>query len=121
MRSLAPAALAALLLPLSGCTWLNREKRITELVTAPYSASDPEFRVSAAALLGAPLAGGNEVVELVNGDRIFPAMLEAIRGAKKTVDFEMYIFRGGEVGGRFMDALSERARAGVRVNLIVDA
>jgi cardiolipin synthase len=47
-------------------------------------------------------------------------MLAAIRGAKKTITFETYIYWSGHVGQEFADALSERARAGVAVNVTID-
>jgi cardiolipin synthase len=57
----------------------------------------------------------------VNGDRIFPEMLEAIRGARKTITFEMYIYAQGEVGEAFTQAFVERARAGVKIHFLYDA
>jgi cardiolipin synthase len=63
---------------------------------------------------------GNRIDALHNGDRIFPAMLEAIRGAKQTVLFETFIYWSGEIGDEFADALSERARAGVKVHVLMD-
>jgi cardiolipin synthase len=71
-------------------------------------------------LLGPPVVAGNRYEMLVNGDRIFPSMLAAIRGARKTIDFETYIYWSGEIGKAFADALSERARAGVRVHVLLD-
>src|SRR5262252_8306895 len=61
------------------------------------------------ALPGPPLTPGNRIEILENGDGIFPAMLDAIASAKKSVNFEAYIFWSGEVGTRFRDALAERA------------
>ena len=58
---------------------------------------------------------------LKNGAEFYPAMLEAIRSARHAIDMEFYQFMPGEVSRRFLDALSERARAGVDVRLIVDA
>ena len=49
---------------------------------------------------------------LCNGDEIFPAMLEAIRGATKTICFETFIYWSGSIGREFGEALSERARRG---------
>ena len=60
------------------------------------------------------------MVDLNDGDEIFPAMLEAIRGAKKTITFESYIYWSGEIGKQFADALAERAQAGVKVNVTID-
>lgn len=114
------AALLSLLI-LTGCAWRHREKRIREPVTVDYSLGGAAFRNSVGQLLGAPIVDGNDVVELLNGDRIFGAMLESIRGAKKTITMEKYIWSSGEVSDQFVEALSERARAGVKVHLIVDA
>jgi cardiolipin synthase len=72
-------------------------------------------------LLGPPLANGNRTTVLVNGDRIFPAMLDALRKARKTITLEMYIYWSGRIGKEFADVLSERARAGVKVHVMLDA
>jgi cardiolipin synthase len=67
------------------------------------------------------LEHGNRIEILTNGDRFYPAMLEAIHRARETVTMECYIFKTGEIGDRFIEALSERARAGVRVTIVMDA
>jgi cardiolipin synthase len=71
-------------------------------------------------MLGFALLPGNRVDALVNGDRIFPSMLEAIRGARASITFESYIYWSGNIGKEFVAALSERARAGVAVHVLVD-
>jgi cardiolipin synthase A/B len=86
-----------------------------------YSVADPEFAHTMSSLLGPSLIGGNQTTTLVNGDQIFPAMLEAIAGAKKTINFETYIYWSGEIGTRFSDALAERAASGVQVHIIIDS
>ncbi len=58
---------------------------------------------------------------LKNGAEFYPAEMEAIRRAKHAVNLEFYEFSPGEVSGRMLEALSERARAGVEVKVIVDA
>ena len=58
---------------------------------------------------------------LTNGDTFYEAELQAIAGARSHIHIEAYIFRKGEIAARFIDALSERARAGVEVRLVVDA
>lgn len=64
----------------------------------------------------------NTVVEvLTNGEVFYEAELEAIRQAKRSINIEAYIFQKGEVTRRFLEALTERARAGVRVNMVLDA
>jgi cardiolipin synthase A/B len=85
-----------------------------------YAVEDPQFVRTMGVMLGPPLAGGNRVEALLNGDQIFPAMLQAIRSARETVTFETYIYWSGAIGKDFADALAERARAGVRVHVLVD-
>jgi cardiolipin synthase len=63
---------------------------------------------------------GNQVDVLLNGDEIFPAMLQAIRSAKTTITFETYIYWSGSIGSEFTNALAERARAGVKVHVLLD-
>jgi cardiolipin synthase len=69
---------------------------------------------------GAPLIRGNRVRVLQDAADHYPAWLEAIRGAERTILFESYIIHEDECGVEFADALAERARAGVRVRLIYD-
>src|SRR5205823_12611725 len=73
------------------------------------------------ALPGAPISADSRVDVLRNGVRIFPAMLAAIRGARKTINLEFYIYWDGQVGRQFAEALAERARAGVAVKVILDS
>ncbi len=84
-----------------------------------FTVSDPTFLPSA--LPGAAMTAGNRIDLLENGDAIFPAMLTAIASAKRTVDFEAYIFWSGEIGSRFRDALAQRAGKGVAVRILLDA
>ena len=74
-----------------------------------------------AALVGTALTRGNRYDVLTNGDQIFPAMLDAIRNAKRRISFETYIYDKGEVADQFTAALEEAAGRGVRVNLVVDS
>lgn len=67
------------------------------------------------------LERGNRVEILTNGDAFYPAMLEAIGRARETINLECYIFENGDVGDRFIEALSQRAKAGVRVTIVMDA
>lgn len=85
-----------------------------------FSTRDPAFFGSAHALADPPPLEGNSVKLLHNGDEIFPAMLTAIREAKASVNFEAFLFHSDEVGTQFRDALCERARAGVRVRVLLD-
>jgi cardiolipin synthase len=99
---------------------IGGEKRIDERPAHLYAVADPQFIRAMGVLLGPPLVGGNDVRTLLNGDQIFPAMLEAIRGARQSIDFETYIYWSGTIGKAFADALSERARAGVQVRVMLD-
>jgi cardiolipin synthase A/B len=79
------------------------------------------FRQTMGNVIGTPFLDGNRITSLVNGNEIFPAMLKAIRQAKKTITFETYVFEKGEMPQEFADALAERARAGVKVHVTLDA
>lgn len=86
----------------------------------PPAPGTAEFSRLVEALSGAPLRHGNRVTILRNGNQTFPDMLEAIRSAQTTIDISSYIYWPGEVTGRFTEALTERARAGVDVNMVLD-
>lgn len=79
-----------------------------------------DFVQAAAGFLNLPVLRGGQATLLENGDAFYPAMLEAIRGARESVNFEVYIFVPDEVGRQFLDAFKERARAGVEVRVLVD-
>ena len=85
-----------------------------------YGIDDPAFARSMSVLLGPALTDGNRVTSLYNGDQIFPAMLEAIAGARQTITLETYIYWSGSVGRAFGDALIERAHSGVKTHVILD-
>jgi cardiolipin synthase A/B len=78
------------------------------------------FVEGTAVFLNCPLFRGGEVTLLQNGDAFFPAMLEAIRSARDSVNFEVYIFEPDEIGRQFMEAFKDRARNGVEVRLLLD-
>src|ERR1041385_1717212 len=124
LRAMRVCSFLMLALIFSGCSSLTShvtsEKQIRREITTGYSVNDPEFRASISHLLGAPLVDGNKVEQLQNGDQIFPAMLEAIRHAQNSINLESFIWSSGKVSTEFVNALSERARAGVEVHVIVD-
>ena len=96
------------------------KKKIERRLQHLHAIADPQFRREMGVMLGPGIMPGNRVTALNNGDEIFPAMLDAIRGAERTINFETYIYWSGETGRAFADALSERARAGVQVNVLLD-
>jgi cardiolipin synthase A/B len=116
-----PCLLLAGLLLANGCSIVLPEKRISKPLAAGYSVGDPQFSRSLGHLLSASMIGGNQITVLLNGDQTFPAMLEAIRHAEKSITLEANICESGKIVSSFVDALTERARAGVKVHMIVDA
>ena len=80
-----------------------------------------EFLCLLGALSDAEVHDHNRLEVLANGDVFYEAELAAIRAAKESVHVERYIFAKGEVASRYIDALAERARAGVKVKLVLDA
>ena len=72
------------------------------------------------AIAGSPLVAGNKVLLLQDGPNTFRAMYDAIRAARDHINIEIYIIEDDEVGRDFADALIERQRRGVQVNLIYD-
>lgn len=96
------------------------DKALERKVEHRYAVADPQFRREMGVLLGPGIVPGNAVTDLENGDEIFPAMLQAIRAARRTVTLETYIYWSGDVGREFAEALSERARNGVAVKVMVD-
>jgi len=109
-----------LLVVLIGVNFTAGEKKIEQEIPRLYSVADPQFERTLGVLLGPSILDGNRISTLLNGDQIFPAMLSAIRGAQKTITFETYIYWSGQIGKDFAEALSERARAGVKVHVLLD-
>ncbi|MGH2990695.1 MAG: phospholipase D-like domain-containing protein [Solirubrobacterales bacterium] len=81
----------------------------------------PEFLRAAEALTGAPISHGNEAELLINGDRIFPAFLETIASAERTLNVQTYIYWRGEIAHEVAGAVSAKAREGVQCKVILDA
>jgi cardiolipin synthase len=93
-----------------------------EITRTPSVALDSEsFLQILQVLADAQLYRNTHVEVLTNGEVYYKAELEAIRNARQSVNMEAYIFEEGEVTRRFVEALAERARAGVAVNLVADA
>ena len=96
------------------------EKRVKEKLEHRYGIRDAQFQRTMGVMLGPVILPGNRFATLLNGDEIFPSMLQAIKGAQKTITFETYIYWSGDIGKAFADALSQRARAGVKVHVLLD-
>ena len=100
---------------------LLAQDQVTLKINSARAAEDPDHAAYVAALVGADPSSGNQYDVLTNGDQIFPAMLEAIRGARRRISFETYIYDTGEMANQFTTALEDAAKRGVRVNLVVDS
>lgn len=79
-----------------------------------------ELRRLADRVVSSPLLAGNRVTPLENGEGAYPAMLEAIGGARESIHLSTYIFDADGTGRRFVDALKAAADRGVEVRVIID-
>lgn len=122
-RTISVAVIGVLMTVIATLLVLNLsigDKQIDTRIERVYSVDDRQFTRTMGLILEPALEPGNKVRALVNGDEIFPAMLHAIRSAQRSVTLETYIFWSGTIGNRFVDALVERAKAGVRVHILLD-
>jgi len=101
-------------------TFWPPSKKIKFKLKTPYSVNDMEFVATIDVLFGASLRAGNRILPLHNGERFFPAMLEAIAGAKRSITLETFIYWSGDIGEKFTDLLAERAKNGVKVHVLLD-
>ena len=86
-----------------------------------FAVDDEEFLPTMAGATGVPFLAGNRIDVLNNGDEFYPAMLDAIASAEVSITVEAYIYWAGEIGRQFAVALADRARAGVKVKILLDA
>src|SRR3954465_2554574 len=84
------------------------------------SVSSDQFLWNLEAITDAKLNQCNKLDVFTNGNNFYEAELKEISQAKKNINIEAYIFQEGEITGRFVEALTERARAGVKVRLVID-
>lgn len=96
------------------------EKEERHRVERLYQTRSPQFKREMGVLLGPAIVPGNRIRALQNGDEIFPAMLEAIGAAQRTITFETYIYWSGQIAERIGEALIERSCAGVHVYVMLD-
>ena len=96
------------------------EKQLERKLLHIYAVADEQFRREMSVMLGPTIVAGNSFKALQNGKEIFPAMLDATRSARATICFETYIYWSGDIGAQLAGALSERAKAGVQVNVVID-
>jgi cardiolipin synthase len=90
-------------------------------LTKPPAVSDTAFRDIVALFSGVHLERGNQVEQMLNGDGTYPRLWEDLRSARQTITVQMYFSKPGKVADTLAAILSERARAGVRELLLLDA
>jgi cardiolipin synthase A/B len=118
-----PAGLAAL-----GASWYASESlrhrreqgHGYQLRGERLDVAERDFLHAAEALTAAPVSDGNEAELLINGDRIFPAFLETIEGARSTVNLLTYVYWRGDIARDVARLLCRKARDGVEVNVLLD-
>ncbi|MER9373067.1 phospholipase D-like domain-containing protein [Mesorhizobium sp. M0491] len=116
---LAIAAIASLLTVL--IINLTPESRVLRsIVPHRFDATDPQFSKTMSSYSQGQMFGSNAVQTLINGDEIFPSMLQAIGAARSSVDIETYIYWSGAIGYEFAIALAAKASEGVEVRVNVD-
>ena len=98
---------------------LGRRPAVLRVTDVP-PVDSADFLISVAGAAGVPVHQGGTAELLDNGVQIFPALLEAIRSARQTIDFAVYIWEPGQVSDLLFAALTERARAGVQVRVLLD-
>jgi cardiolipin synthase len=85
-----------------------------------FEVGSKRFLEGVSGLLNVPLQSGGTARLLNNGDEIFPAILDALRSAGRTINFMTYIWEKGEISDQVLAVLTGRARAGVRVRVMLD-
>jgi cardiolipin synthase len=95
--------------------------RIDYHVSTPLRPDDDDFVRVVQSALQAGIHHGNRVEVLTNGGQFYPAMRDAIRAARTSVNLEAYIMHPGEAADMLTNAMVERAGAGVEVRIVLDA
>jgi cardiolipin synthase A/B len=116
---LAVVGLGAILSAIITLFWGLQRPRRMALIARPPVGSEA-FMMAVSGAVNAPLMRGGKARLLNNGDEIFPALLDALRGARCTINFMVYIWEPGRAAEQVVEVLAERARAGVQVRLLLD-
>jgi len=110
------SGLAFLLVVIASCSRVPPHLELPHLET-----KQPAFAATLGGYSGTPVVGGNRVDILLNGEEIFPAKLTVIRSARRSINYAQYVFENGKPAEEIAAALAERCRAGVQVNVLLDA
>src|SRR5688500_9894192 len=95
--------------------------RIDYRVTVPLRPDNDDFVRVLQSTCQAAIHPRNKVEIFTDGAQFYPAMRDAILAAESSINLEAYIFQPGDVGDMLIDAMVERARAGVEVRIVMDA
>jgi len=117
-RTRVVAAVMAAYLLASGAGCARQE---TVLQLPALDVGKPTFATTLAAYAGTGVVSGNRVEVLLNGDEIFPAKLRIIKSARKTINYAQYVWEEGKPSEEIANALAERCRGGLKVNVLLDA
>lgn len=120
MLAAAIGLLAAAVSVLIGLNLALGDKQIDAPLTKHYSVGDPQFMRAMSSVIAPAFLPGNRLAALLNGDEIFPAMLNALRAARVSITLETYIYWAGSIGDEFSVAFTEAARRGVLVKVLLD-
>jgi cardiolipin synthase len=120
LRWLWGCILGGTVIVLAGYFWFTSARLLNEPIRIDYGPTDISFANAMGPVTGAEFTNGNAIRTMVNGDGFFPLMLDAIKQAQKTITLETYIWSSGFISNQFINALSERARAGVKVHALID-
>ena len=123
---LALAAIPVLLLALVGLRYLVRGTPIRRVRSAglhepEVRVSDPDFRAVLELLSHVHMTPGNSIELLCCGDETYPKLFDDLAAARESVTVQMYYCRPGVLADRLHATLVDRAQAGVRVLLLLDA
>ena len=108
-------ALVAVIVIGGGCATVNAPLSLPEMALG-----EPSFFPTLEAYASAPIVGGNTVDILLNGEQIFPAMLDAIEQARTSITYAQYFYEDGPIARDIAEALAERCRAGLGVHVLLD-
>ena len=97
----------------------DKPGEVIPIARVPPVAS-PDFATALSRLVNAPIEQGGTIEVLNNGDEFVPALLASLNGAKKTINFSVYIWTDGEFSDRVLNALVARQKAGVAVRVLLD-
>ncbi|MDB5080130.1 MAG: phospholipase D/Transphosphatidylase [Chloroflexi bacterium] len=99
----------------------ERTKNKDYKLVGELSSDSEAFLRAVEAITGAPISYGNQVKVLTNGDQIFPAMLDAICSAEKTLNLVTFVYWKGPIAPQIAEAICEKAQEGVKCNVLLDA